>query len=79
MKYKYNIYAIQDTLNKRHFIGSVAAGSPSAALKKAKLYEGFVYRLSRKGIGYTNARILVYEEAFAEFQKTPDFILERII
>lgn len=81
--YEYRIYRKGINGNKRQFIMEVSANSMNEAIKKAGFdwveeSDGKIVK-SRKGIGYTNSKILVYMPEDVAANAAPEFVFERII
>jgi hypothetical protein len=58
---------------------TVEADYPKAAVRKAGLdFEGYTYRISRVGRGYTASKIYVYNDGYHEQNSPADFILTRL-
>jgi len=75
-KYVYNVFDNQG--NERRFVQTVGAASPSEAIKKAGL-DWLTAIKTRRGLGYTNAAIYLYDIWYEGREKTKaDFIMERI-
>ena len=79
--YEYIVYNTQNGTNYKHRypVMSVGGDSISEAVKKAG-FDWLPHRANRKGIGHTNARVLVWDDAVFETEGEngrPDFIMER--
>ena len=75
--YNYKLY---NTQGKPICLSEIEANSPTDAIKKAG-FENLHCVKTRKGVGYKNARILVYEDdpSKYDFNVNPLFILERVL
>jgi len=82
MRYEYEIFGVYDSAGHAVKIMDVAADCPARAISKAGfdglIESGGAARYTRKGAGYTNTAIYIYEPVAAALGcKRPDFIMRR--
>lgn len=92
-KYEYMVYRKGTYGGKKQFVMEVSANSINEAIKKAGFdwvgrdengeldFTGKYGQIikSRKGIGYTNSRVLIYMPEDIASKSSPEFVFERIL